>query len=164
MVVPAAGSLADSSAIGRTAVRPTGDKPVHLLDGNVLVALVSATHVHHPVARDWFTRSDCPFASCPITQGTLLRLLMQLNQLRSEEALDVLARFTAHPRHRFWADNLSYADVSWRGVLGHRQVTDAYLAGLARHHHGKLLTLDRGLAALHSDVAVGLGESAGEVQ
>jgi uncharacterized protein len=41
-------------------------------------------------------------------------------------------------------------------VLGHRQVTDAYLAALARHHHGKLATFDKGLAALHSDVAVAL--------
>ena len=36
------------------------------------------------------------------------------------------------------------------------QVTDAYLAALARHHGGKLVTFDSGLAALHADVAVGL--------
>jgi predicted nucleic acid-binding protein len=28
--------------------------PVHLLDGNVLVALVSHAHVHHVAAQRWF--------------------------------------------------------------------------------------------------------------
>ncbi len=40
------------------------------------------------------------------------------------------------------------------GVVGHRQVTDAYLAQLARIRNGQLATLDSGLAHLHSDVAV----------
>jgi predicted nucleic acid-binding protein len=39
------------------------------------------------------------------------------------------------------------------GVIGHRQVTDAYLAQLARQHNARLATFDAGLAALHSDVA-----------
>src|SRR3990170_2466443 len=30
------------------------------------------------------------------------------------------------------------------GVIGHRQVTDAYLAALARHHRGQLATFDPG--------------------
>jgi hypothetical protein len=37
--------------------------------------------------------------------------------------------------------------------MGHRQVTDAYLAALARRRQGRLATLDKGLAALHPDVA-----------
>jgi predicted nucleic acid-binding protein len=39
------------------------------------------------------------------------------------------------------------------GVLGHGHVTDAYLAQLARTNGAKIVTLDRGLAALHADVA-----------
>jgi len=35
----------------------------------------------------------------------------------------------AHARHRFWSDSLGYVDISWRGELGHRQVTAAYVAG-----------------------------------
>ncbi|GFG85164.1 PIN domain-containing protein [Mycolicibacter algericus] len=57
------------------------------------------------------------------------------------------------PRHEFWPDSLSFADVTLTGVIGHRQVTDAYLAQLARAHNGRLATFDRGLAELHSDVA-----------
>ncbi|MGY1709513.1 hypothetical protein ACI8AC_08390 [Geodermatophilus sp. SYSU D00758] len=39
-------------------------------------------------------------------------------------------------------------------MVGHKQVTDAYLAGLARSRDGRLATLDRTLAALHDDAAV----------
>jgi predicted nucleic acid-binding protein len=37
-----------------------------------------------------------------------------------------------------------------------RQIIDAHLAGLARHHDRCLVTFDSGLVALHADVAVGL--------
>ena len=132
--------------------------PVHLLDGNVLVALVGSTHVHHAAAQRWFASHTHPFATCPITQGTLLRLLIRLGNLATESAVAVLASLVAHPRHRFWPDELGYADIDWHGVLGHRQITDAYLAALARHHGGKLVSFDRGLVALHADVALGLEE------
>jgi predicted nucleic acid-binding protein len=36
------------------------------------------------------------------------------------------------------------------GIIGHRQVTDAYLALLARKHGGSLATMDRALAAVHA--------------
>lgn len=129
---------------------------VYLLDGNVLVALVTPSHIHHTAARAWFAGSNVPFATCPITQGTLLRLLMRLGNLPAEAALLALKGVTAHARHRFWADTPEYADVDWRGVIGHRQVTDAYLAALARRQGGRLATFDAGLAALHADVAVSL--------
>jgi uncharacterized protein len=132
--------------------------PVHLLDGNVLVALVSHEHVHHAAAQRWFAASSCPFATCPITQGALLRLLLRVGEVAPATAVEVLTRLASHSRHRFWPDALGYEVISWRGVLGHRQVTDAYLAALARHHGGKLVSFDRGLVALHTDVAVGLDE------
>jgi uncharacterized protein len=128
--------------------------PVHLLDGDVLVAPVSSSHIHHAPAQAWFVASACPFATCPITQGILMRLLMRLSELPAEAAAGVLTQLTAHPRHRFWPDTLDHTSVSWRGVLEHRQVTDACLAALARHDGGKLVSSDRGLVALHADVGV----------
>lgn len=134
--------------------RKTTAETVWLLDGNVLVALSDAGHVHHDIAARWFKASNAPFATCPITQGTLLRMLMQFKAVPGiAEAAEFLAQLTAHPRHRFWPDDLPYNAVDWAGVLGQRQITDAYLASLARHHGGRLATLDRGLAALHDDVA-----------
>ena len=125
----------------------------HLLDGNVLVALTDSAHVHHAACVDWFHASRHPFATCPITQGTLLRMLVRHEAAGSpREAAEVLAALCAHPRHRFWPDDVDYRSLGWRGVSGHRQVTDAYLAALARRHRGRLLSLDKGLAALHADV------------
>jgi toxin-antitoxin system PIN domain toxin len=144
--------------LSRSAKRRVQPKPeqVHLLDGNVLVALVGDTHVHHAAAQHWFASQQQPFATCPITQGTLIRVLMSLGELRAEQATQVLAGLIEHPRHRFWPDSIPYDQVTWAGVIGHRQVTDAYLAALARHHRGRLVTFDGGLAGLHTDVAVGL--------
>lgn len=127
---------------------------VCLLDANVLIALSDGHHVHFPRAERWFAiRRDQPFSTCPITQGAVLRhLLRQKVVADGREAMHVLSMFTAHPSHVFWPDDPGYAMVDWTGVLGHRQVTDAYLAALARHHGGRVVTLDEGFAALHDDV------------
>jgi uncharacterized protein len=127
---------------------------VHLLDGNVLYALIDEAHVHHTPSRQWFSGLSGGFATCPITQGTLVRLVMRLGGHGVEQALALLGVVTAHAKHHFWPDMLPYDKVRWHGVIGHRQVTDAYLAGLARHHEGKLVSFDKGLVALHPDVGV----------
>lgn len=124
---------------------------VRLLDGNVLVALVVAEHVHHAAARAWFARI-VRFATCPTVQGTLLRLLVRQGT-RIADARRALAAVTAHSRHTQWLDDQTYLDVDLARVLGHRQVTDAYLAGLARAHQGRVATFDRGLVASAPDVA-----------
>jgi hypothetical protein len=40
-----------------------------------------------------------------------------------------------------------------QGIVGHRQVTDAYLAQLTRARGSRLATFDQALATLHNDVA-----------
>lgn len=117
-----------------------------LLDGNVLIAV--ADHVHHDVAETWPAGLEGTFATCPITQGTLLR-----HGPTAEQGVAVLRGLTSHPAHEFWPDDSDYGEVSLAGVIGHRQVTDAYLAALARRRRGFLVTFDRGLAALHEDAA-----------
>lgn len=51
-----------------------------LLDANVLIALVVAEHVHHDAAADWLMASDTGFATCPMTQGSLVRFLVRSGQ------------------------------------------------------------------------------------
>lgn len=123
----------------------------HLLDGNVLVALVVPEHVHHAAARSWF-RGAARFATCPTVQGTLLRLLLRQGTAAAQ-AQAALRGVLDHPRHEQWLDDVSYADVDVSWVVGHRQVTDAYLAQLARVHGGRVATLDRGFAVASPDVA-----------
>jgi toxin-antitoxin system PIN domain toxin len=124
-----------------------------LLDSNVLIALIVAEHVHHDAAAEWLSTSDTDFATCPITQGSLVRFLLRSGQAAST-ARDIVIAMGGASRHEFWPDDVPFADVELGGVVGHRQVTDAYLAQLARSRQGQLVTLDSGLAHLHSDVAV----------
>jgi predicted nucleic acid-binding protein len=53
---------------------------------------------------------------------------------------------------QFWPDNASYHDIPVAGIISHRQVTDAYLAHLARSYSARLATFDQALAKLHADV------------
>jgi toxin-antitoxin system PIN domain toxin len=124
-----------------------------LLDANVLIALVVTEHVHHDAAAEWLSGTEDEFATCPITQGSLARFLLRAGQ-SAAAARDVIRGIENAPRHEFWSARVSFADVELSGVIGHRQVTDAYLAQLARSYDGQLATLDGGLAHLHSDVAV----------
>ena len=123
-----------------------------LLDANVLIALAIEDHVHHPAAERWFVEHEDRFASCPSTQGSLLRVLVRGGR-DGRSAVAALGRLLDHERHEFWSDDLPYREVRMVGVVGHRQVTDAYLAALARVRGGRLATFDAGLAALHADVA-----------
>lgn len=123
---------------------------MHLLDGGVLIALVAPEHIHHGAARRWMGKSR-RYAICPTTQGTLLRHLLR-EGFNAADAWASLARVTSQRRHEYWPDDATYLDVPLTGVIGHRQVTDAYLAHQARQHGAMLATLDRGLAALHPDV------------
>lgn len=124
-----------------------------LLDANVLIALVVSEHVHHDAAAEWLSVSGTGFATCPITHGSLVRFLVRTGQ-SAAAAREVVSAVESANRHEFWPDSVSFADVEVGGVVGHRQVTDAYLAQLARSRKGQLATLDSGLAHLHSDVAV----------
>jgi hypothetical protein len=122
-----------------------------LLDANVLIALLVADHVHHDAAEAWFAGHESGFATCPITQGSLVRLLVREGQ-SAGTAIAAVQALANDPRHEFWPDEVTYQDVPVRGVVGHRQVTDAYLAQLARSHRGRLASFDQGLAQLHHDV------------
>jgi uncharacterized protein len=123
-----------------------------LLDANVLIALVVNDHVHHAPAEGWFSGRADAFATCPVTQGSLIRLLIREGQT-AEAASSVLRGIVGNPRHEFWPDDVAYTDVPTAGIIGHRQVTDAYLAQLARHRAARLATFDQALAKLHADVA-----------
>ena len=123
-----------------------------LLDANVLIALVVSDHVHHDPAESWFARLDGSFATCPITQGSLVRRLIRGGQ-NAQDARAVVIALTHSPQHEFWPGSVSFTDFELQGVIGHRQVTDGYLAALARANRGRLATFDRGLVSLHPDVA-----------
>ena len=101
----------------------------YLLDTNLLIALLWPSHEKHDLALKWFTR----------------------DAVQPREAIQVLSANTAAKDHAFWPDALPVAEaVTFTGVrlMGHQQVTDAYLLGLAIHRGGMLATLDQRIAAL----------------
>lgn len=130
----------------------------YLLDVNVLIALTWPTHVHHVAARTLFDSMGREgWATCPLTQAGFVRVSSNpkliRDAVRPPEAAVVLKRLTDLPGHRFWPDDLSVTEAEpfeSLSLVGHRQVTDAYLLALARRHGAKLATLDKGLPALVS--------------
>ena len=125
-----------------------------LLDGNLLVALAIDTHEFHDQVQLWFDSQTEPFATCAITEGTLLRVHMKVGQDSSAAAAwSVLEAIHGMPDHVFWNDGFSYREVEFNDLVGSKQVTDAWLAELARRYRAQLATLDTGLVAQHPDVA-----------
>jgi uncharacterized protein len=51
-----------------------------LFDANALIALVVSDHVHHAAAAEWLSASETDFATCPITEGALVRFLLRAGQ------------------------------------------------------------------------------------
>ncbi|HPZ50695.1 MAG TPA: PIN domain-containing protein [Propionibacteriaceae bacterium] len=117
----------------------------HLLDASVLIALSVTGHEHNQVARRAVAALP-RVVLCPVVEGALVRTLLRLGESASTCVMH-LGLLHAMPGWHRVADDLSYrdADLSW--VIGHRQVTDAYLLSLAHHHGLTLLTLDSALAA-----------------
>ena len=123
---------------------------VYLLDANVLIALATPEHSLNARAAVWF-RKGHRFATCPITQGALIRFHLRAGvDATAKSAKFLLESICSLARHEFWPDDASYIDMPSEGIIGHRQVTDAYLALLARKHSGLLATMDSALAAVHA--------------
>jgi toxin-antitoxin system PIN domain toxin len=128
------------------------DGHTYLLDANTLIALVVADHEHHALAARWATGVG-GIALCPIVEGALVRFLVRAGEGQAS-ALAVLSALYRSPRCHFWADALSYEAVELGHVVGHRQVTEAYLAALAQSRGGRLATFDRALAEALPDGTV----------
>ena len=125
-----------------------------LLDGNLLVALAIDSHIHHERALRWFDSMSEPFATCAVTEGTLLRLHMRFAADKSAAAAwKALDAIHATEGHEFWDNGFSYRAVPHDALGNAAQVTDAWLAELSRRHQGRLATMDNALVAAHSDVA-----------
>jgi toxin-antitoxin system PIN domain toxin len=124
-----------------------------LLDVNVLIALLDASHVSHRDAMAWFAANAARgWASCPITQNGCLRIMSSAGYPNARSVAAIAARLrdaTADPVHEFWSDDVSIlndASVDLSRVHGPRQLTDLYLLALAVRHGGRLVTFDRAIA------------------
>jgi toxin-antitoxin system PIN domain toxin len=130
-----------------------------LLDVNVLIALLDAGHVMHGCAMTWLEReASRGWASCPLTENAVVRIMSQPGYPTPRPAAQVAERLAiacAAAEHDFWPADVSLMEsglIDWRRILGHRQVTDAYLLALAVRNNGRLVTFEQRISL---DVVVG---------
>ena len=141
------------AGIGQSVARRTG-VICHLLDVNVLIALIDPAHIQHDEVHAWFGEVGCmAFATCPITESGLLRIVRHPKYPNSPGPPSAVAGTLATIRglsdHRFWPDTVSLMDpafVDAARLSSHTRVTDSYLLALASAHKGRLATLDLKLA------------------
>jgi len=125
-----------------------------LLDINVIIALLDQGHVLHAAATRWLQRElDHGWATCPITENGVVRIMAQPTYPNPRPAAAVaerLAEACRHPSHAFLPEPISLLQnglIRWERLLGPRQITDAYLLALAVHHGGRFATFDQRIAA-----------------
>ena len=128
---------------------PTGRPRRALLDVNVLIALLDADHLHHARAAAWLAENIAAgWASCAITQNGCVRIMSQPgypNALATARVAQRLRDATATAHHLFVPGETSLLDPAHfdtEQLLGHRQVTNAWLLGLAAAHGLRLVTFD----------------------
>jgi toxin-antitoxin system PIN domain toxin len=128
----------------------------HLLDANALIALGWPAHEHHPRMINWFAQhARAGWASTAFTQSAFVRIISQPafsgRSIAVSEVAELLLRNTSHSKHRLVALDFGFAEV-WAactgGILGHRQITDAWLLTAAIRSGMKLLTFDAGVEHL----------------
>ena len=123
-----------------------------LLDVNLLIALLDSGHVMHHTAMSWLQREiGNGWASCPITQNGVIRIMSQPAYPNTKTPAQVagrLAEACTSPDHAFWPEDISVLSdgvLDWSRILGCRQVTDAYLLALAVRHKGRFVSFDQGI-------------------
>ena len=127
-----------------------------LLDANALIALGWPPHEHHERMQVWFRKhARRGWATTALTQAAFVRIILQPSfsgrPISVNEVAELLLRNTAHPRHRLLALDFGFEEVMGcctGGLLGHRQITDAYLLTAAMRHGLRLVTFDGGVGQL----------------
>ena len=128
--------------------------PRYLLDVNLLVALMTRDHVHHELAKEWFYATPTlPWAVCAFTEAGFLRnaTAPRSGQIAMSEATAVLMQLAKHPGYRYLpitADWQTLCGPFFSRLYGTKQVTDAYLLGLAVREGMVLTTFDKAFVHL----------------
>jgi len=134
----------------------TGSSSLLLLDVNVLLALAWPNHQFHAAALRALHSRRGRWATCALTQLGFIRLSSNSAAIPTAkgpaEAAALLEAMVADPSHVYLESLPSPVAKDCRGafggILGSRQVTDAYLLMLARRNHAIFVTFDTKLEGL----------------
>ena len=124
-----------------------------LLDVNVLLALAWPNHQFHAAAVRTIETKRSRWATCALTQLGFIRLSSNPSVIPGAkspaECAALLEAMVSDPLHVYF-DRLPSVTGSTmcRGLLGHNQVTDAYLLHLAHGHDAVFMTFDKRLLSL----------------
>ena len=124
-----------------------------LLDVNVLIALLDDAHVFSRRANEWLDAAPRRIATCPIVENAVIRIMSApsysaTHRATPEQIAEGLRSLAEALDHEFWPDDVSMLDetlVDFSRLHGHRQVTDAYLLGLAVRRGGAIASFDTAL-------------------
>lgn len=124
----------------------------YLLDVNVFLALLTENHIHHQLVTAWFTTPNLWWAICPFTEAGFIRnaTAPRLDQITVSEATAVLARMAREPGYHYVPITVGWQTLCspfFSRLYGTKQITDAYLLGLAVRDGLVLVTMDK--AMLH---------------
>lgn len=124
---------------------------IHLLDVNVLIALVDRGHVHHEYAHQWIIdNSNDSWATCATTENGVIRIISNPNYPNSMQspahAAALLSELKKASSHQFWSESVSLLTATvfrLQHIGSHRQITDIYLLGLSVSRGAYFATFDR---------------------
>lgn len=122
---------------------------MHLLDINLLIALVDPFHVHHDAALTWFIKHRFDgWGTCPITENGFIRILSNPKYPNGPDSTnstrELLLSLCSQPGHQFWPDSISLAHLSqYPSLPVSKHLTDYYLLALAVHHKARFVTFDK---------------------
>jgi predicted nucleic acid-binding protein len=125
----------------------------YLLDVNVVIALLFQDHFHYELVTGWFSTPDLQWSVCAFAEAGFLRHATAPHpwQLTMAEATELIKQLTRHPNCQYLP-----VDADWQALCspffprlqGTKQVTDAYLLGLAVRGGLVLVTMDKGILHL----------------
>ncbi|MDR3723541.1 MAG: VapC toxin family PIN domain ribonuclease [Terracidiphilus sp.] len=130
----------------------------YLLDLNALIALGDPNHVHHNAIQNWFiAEGHKNWGVCPLTEAGFIRITANPRFCAVPRTVDlaiaILQSYAGHPGYCYWPimemDKWALLTAPFAArIVGHQQVTDAYLLGLAIKYEGVLVSFDKALLHL----------------
>jgi len=127
---------------------------MHLLDVSVLLARADSQHPSHGLAVVWMRDHSSGWATCPITENGMLRILGHANYpgggagSPKDAAVILEGMIAAIPGHRFIPDDYSVREIlDDQTTVASKALTDIYLLSLAIRHGIGFLTLDQRIDA-----------------
>ena len=121
---------------------------LYLVDVNVVIARLFEGHEHHDLATEWFHTPGLQWAICPWSEAGFLRFATRPDRLSMGEATGLLEQMELHPGYHYHTPAHNWRTLTkpfFRRLHGHKQVTDAYLLGMAIADDLMLATFDKRL-------------------